>query len=307
MGANVATKINEVNNTIKNNMTANCRNLSDVNQTIEGITIELEGCSCGDVNLKNSATVNQSCDLDTVAGALADAVQGATTEQMLGLGLGANVSTDIQKNKTDILNTLTAECGSEALIKQRLANNTIKMKSQVVCVGGTLFRRPECIVVPCECNNINVINDSNAGQQCVQSVVQDAVSTMTQQSASKQVIDALPNLGALAMLALSPCIIIIILVVIGMLKPKSASDNMPALEQLEKQGAPQKKKKFNPFGFLGDVDPDDAKQAGKFVKGALGWKGGGSKLFTGDLPIIVVLIFVLVWYGVMTDPRRRRR
>lgn len=300
MGANISLAEKNVLQDIRNIMNATCTNVSDSEQTIKGINIKLQGCNAGNITLRNTKQLNQSCDMDVIANSLAESVQGATSEQVLGLGIGANVNIDKQNAKSQILTKLETECGSTDKVRQRVENNTIDLSPQ--CYGGEFLGiGRQCF--PCSVENIELVNDSTAYQQCVQSVVSEAINRAKQESVSKQVIDALPDLGALALLSLSPCIIIVVIIILGMLKPKPSNADNAAIDLAK--GDAGAKANVNPVqkGMLEQL----GKRSGD-LKGLAGKLfGGGSKLLTGEIPIIVVLIFALVWYGAMTDPRRRRR
>jgi len=314
MGANVSKTTQEIETIIKNTSNYDCTNSSTIDNSITGFRLFGEGLDCGDITIGNRATTSQVCDLDIAATAVANAAQSLATSQELGLALpGANVDMSESEIKTVIENTINAKCGNATDIK-----NTID-DAQIILT--TYQPWPWSTPVRPSCDSINVINEANVQQQCISKLVLDAANKVTQEAEKKQKSDALGSLGNLALLGLSPCIIIVIIIIIGMLKPKKGSSGGEgsALDAINKgqgtgdggEGGPSKMQQLAEMGKGAYVE-------NKKGRGAAGWignrfkeftknGGGGSSLFTGELPIFVVLIMALVWYGVMTDPRRQRR
>jgi hypothetical protein len=301
MGANVSTQISTVTTTLNNAQKNNCRNESSIDQSIGNINVNLVGANCGTIEFSNQATVSQMCDLSGAAKSLAEAAQGLTAEQKSTLSLSANVSTGVQDNTTTINTILENECGNSQKIKQKISGANITLQPYVSPDGKTM--------IPASCDILRFANSASAQQQCILKTVSDSLAKIDQKQAAKQVTEFPPLLSGMLMFLLLPAIgigvIIFIIVIIKMLKPKDQGMAIPPPGG--KTGATG-----TSMGASGaNVSGLFQQGMSMFSKGKSGTekKFGGAKLCsahirTENIPIVVLGILMLVWYAKMTDPRR---
>lgn len=328
MGANVSTQLQKVNSAITTDISSGCQQEANTEQTIQGLKIKLQGCSCGDVVLQNNAVLNQTCDLDQISSTIAEATQAATASQVAGLGLFPNVSTTMSERQQAIKQKLTTQCGSAASVKQVIQNSEIDM-SPWCFPGPNILSSPTCY--PCECGNINVVNSMNAQQQCVAKLVNEARDKLVQTAKSDQTNSIIPNLSSLLLFSLLPCIVIIVIIIIVNLAKKgksSAGDTSGnagleavAKAQAAKSGAvapaaPAVQGIRRPAGAIPQAPIAPAIRQGAldlgkqlFGKGVtLIRKGGGRKNIEAalnGLPIVVVIIIAVVWFARSAELREQ--
>lgn len=299
MGANVSTQIARATTELSNVQKNECKNQSQIEQTIGNINVNLVGASCGNIEFTNTATVNQMCDLSGAAKALAEAAQGLSAEQKSTLSLSANVSTGITENTTKIQTILENDCGNESLIKQKIQGANITLQPYVSADGKT--------VIPASCDILKFANSASAQQQCVLKTVSDQLSKLDQKQDAKQVTEFPPLLSGLLMFMLLPAIgigvIIFIIVIMKMLKKKDGAGG-PIIDP--KTGKPIGG--MSASSIQGTADSVGA--AAGTVKSLAGMfnkkKGGGSSsgVRTENIPIVALGILMLVWYAKMTDTRK---
>ncbi len=307
MGANVSTQVATVSTTLQNVQQTNCKNDSEIDQSIGNIEVNLVGSKCGDISFTNTATVSQMCDLSGTASALAQAAQGLSAQQKASLSLSANISTGVQDNTTKIQQILDANCGSASKINQTIKGAKITIQPYVSADGRT--------VIPASCDILKFANSAGAQQQCILKTVTDTVSKLDQSQAAVQTQESIGSLisGLLTgpmLLIFGPIILIIlvvvVIVIVRMLKKKP--DDASALAGLGddtttggtvKCSQNASGKNIADANGLYDCSPGDLQ------------KGGGSRrkrksgIRYENLPIVVIGIFMLVWYAKITDPANK--
>lgn len=296
---------------IENTVNNKCEAVANVTQEIKGIEILLEGVNCGNIRFEQNAKAQTTCEFDGAAAALAQASMAASSEQVLGLGIGANVDTSLQERTSTIKQKLKNECGSTAKIAQTLRDNKITIRPYTVPGSGGLFRKPDVIAASCE--DIEFIQNADASAQCVAKVVMDAIEKSEQTKTSSQKVDALSGLlGGLLLPILLPIGILVILAIVFAVVRSMKSSSKGGT------GAP-------PAGVPGAAPPASkatganmASAVSSFLPAlmgaASGKKTGKTPLLTGKnpllgggkngnktVPIIVLVVLGLVMWSKLKD------
>lgn len=296
MGANVSTSVASATSIIKNTQSASCTNASSIIQGIKGLDIQIEGASCGDITVRNTATVQQTCDLSAMASALAEAASQMSAEQKAALSLSANISTQVQDNKQIIESELNLKCGNESAILQSIEGVKFTVKPYVYVDPVT----KKTVVVPASCNTATFANEASAQQQCALKMVTDAISktdtTQTAVQTQESIISGLISGLMLPLLIGGGLLIapIIIIVIVKMLKkPTTPVDLGPEMGAVGTEAANTELPVYQDY-----VDVQ---------KGGARRRSRGSNVNTQNIPIVVLGILMLVWYSKTTDLLRGRR
>ena len=206
MGANVSTSISRALSVIENTAATSCEQQADIDQTITGLDITLEGADCGNLSVINRAKASSNCDLNAMANALAEASMSMTQEQTNAMGIGFNVGTTKQERASIIKQRLEASCGSDTSIKQTISDQRWTIRPYETRSGE---------VIPANCDNLRFMNDADATTQCVAKTAIDAIEKTEQTADTSQTLKFSTPLiiGIVAVVI----VIVIILVVVGMI------------------------------------------------------------------------------------------
>lgn len=161
MGANASYVQNKVVQTIENVTKTSCQNRAAVDQTIEGIRINMsKGAKCGDITFSNEASLMADCNMENYAKALAAQSMELTVAQSNSFALPGtfNVSMTQQERESAIKQILEQKCGNEQAVKQTLRNITVTLED------------PDTA-----CTALRFANNANLTAQCVSSVVLSAL------------------------------------------------------------------------------------------------------------------------------------
>ena len=165
MGANVSTNISKLEKELKNSLSATCEATNDIVQIFKGNELEFNDVDCGNITIGNKARATSKCDMDVSASVLSKYASMLTEEQKAGLGL--NISTSIDENKTTIKNELEAKCGASNKIEQTLTDNKL-----------TINRG--------QCDRLQFFNEADATSTCVMKIVGDVTDEIKKETTKKQ-------------------------------------------------------------------------------------------------------------------------
>ncbi len=159
---NVTSTSQKITNELLNTMNANCKNSMNINQEISGLKILATDCK--NVIIQNSSTSSANCDMSQAAELLAEAYNEASSEQKSQLNL-INADNKDQDVEAIIKNKLNTDCDSEQSAIQSIKNSTIDVKN---------------------CENMNIINDSNVQTQCVLKTFNQSMNKIDNKGKTKQ-------------------------------------------------------------------------------------------------------------------------
>ena len=275
MGANVSKSVQKVREVIENTSKTACVNDANITQSIKGLNVHLKGLSCGELLVANKASIAQTCDMNAISNALAQASMGASKEQLATLGLAVNVSDSVQDRESNIKNIIEAKCGSSARVQQNIEGVTMVVEPWESSTGEIL--KPDC-------DTLKFLNDANVTQQCIMKTVMDSVSQTKQEVKDKQTVKF--PIGITIGIGLGVVGFIVIAVVIGMLIKNSGKKKATTTATKATTA------KTSTTSTVGATisGPDTALQV-----------GGGYEINLKNAPITVMGIMMLVWYAKMTD------
>jgi hypothetical protein len=167
MGANVSTSIQDTLTQLETSLKANCTPRSDIIQQVENVDISLGGnARCSTISVGNRGAAYATCNLDSAIDNLAEQASKLTTSQKAGLGL--NVSTDIQNNKSIIRNEINNKCGSTASVDQSIKGIRFTIRDNA------------------QCDSVKFMNEADATSTCVMGLVNTNASKILQEAENTQ-------------------------------------------------------------------------------------------------------------------------
>jgi len=173
MGANISTVKKDFDNTVNNSMETGCSANSSLAQVISGVRINnIKGC---DINVTNEGRTFSNCNINAVSDALAKYTATMSADQRAGLGL--NLSTDIENNKSILNNYFATKCGSSSSIDQTIKDVNIEGVSN--------------------CGAINIMNRGDAQANCIVAATSKLTSLLETSSIINQVgLNPMASLGS---------------------------------------------------------------------------------------------------------------
>jgi len=167
MGANVSSTYQKTTQKLQSTLSNNCKPNTNVRQVISDINFTLGGqASCGIIRFQNKARATATCNLDSTAQMLAEAMNNLTEKQKAGLGI--NVSNSQAINKATILTRLNNACGSASAVEQN--------------IKGINFN----IIDQASCDLLEFMNDADATSVCVSNLVNQAFSKLENTAVKSQ-------------------------------------------------------------------------------------------------------------------------
>ncbi len=160
MGANVSADRREIISTVTNSLDNNCSGSSNVAQTIKDSSVTLRGnAKCDTVTFKNTGSISQTCDMESISNAIADLAADIKDEQTAE-AFGLNVSMDQSTYASQAANLIKQKCSNFSDVQQEIANINVILEDEA------------------SCDALEFMNNASVEQTCVMKTVMDGLAKL---------------------------------------------------------------------------------------------------------------------------------